>query len=223
MELFRIYVNLAFVGLVSLFPVVNPPATALLVDPYLQPLDAKARRQAARTVALYCLALCVGTELLGSWVFRIFGISLPIVQVAGGIFICRIGWQQLSDGPGLNVDKEASAPQSTGQQIQRLLFYPLTFPMTTGPGTISVLLTLSAHGGHEDPERYLASGLASFTAISLICILVYVCYAYANTVLRRLGPQGSQILNRLNAFLVFCVGLQIASSGLEKLFPLGRH
>ncbi len=90
--------------------------------------------------------------------------------------------------------------------------------MTTGAGTISVLLTLSAHGHDNDLSVYLINLSALIVSIVLMCLLIYFCYSYTPALIRRLGPRGSQVLNRLSAFLVFCVGIQIASEGLTSLW-----
>jgi multiple antibiotic resistance protein len=92
--------------------------------------------------------------------------------------------------------------------------------MTTGAGTISVLLTLSAHGEDTDITKHLTKLCALFIAIVLICILIYVCYVNTPRLIRKLGPRGEQIVNKLSAFLVFCIGMQIASGGMRTLLKL---
>jgi multiple antibiotic resistance protein len=212
------FVHLVFVGFVALIPPVNPIGTAVIVDPLLNGLDRPSRKAAALRISLYCLAICTGALLLGGALFSAFGISLPVVQLAGGILICRMGWQLLSSGEG---PKEAR-PASRGSDltsVEQLLFYPLAFPMTTGAGTISVLLTLSAHAQTTSRgwQAYLLDGGALLAAVVLMCVVIYLSYAFSPALLRRLGPNGEQVLNRLGAFLVFCVGIQIAVGGIEGL------
>ncbi len=210
------FLNLVLVGFVSLFPPVNPLGTAFIVDPFLSGLDRDQRKAAAFKIAFYCFVICGATIVAGSWIFQLFGISLPIVQVAGGILICRMGWQLLSSDSDAK-DSGVSSNSRAGNRTENLLFYPLAFPMTTGAGTISVLLTLSAHSHDSDLTVHLLHLLAIFLASAAMCVLVYVSYAFTSTFLRRLGPRGEQVINRLSAFLVFCVGLQIASTGLAHL------
>jgi multiple antibiotic resistance protein len=207
------FLDLVFVGVVTLFPPVNPLGTALVVDPLLHGLDRSRRRSVAMRITFYCFLICLFSLLAGSWLFQLFGISLPVVQIAGGILICRMGWQLLS--PANNIKEPDAAPAgSTQGAIDDILFYPLAFPMTTGAGTISVLLTLSAHGHADKLSAYITNLLALFIAIIIICIMIYFSYAYTPALKKRLGHRGEQIANRLSAFLVFCVGLQIALSGL---------
>jgi multiple antibiotic resistance protein len=216
METVSSFFDLAFVGFVALFPVVNPIGMALVLDPFLHQLTKAERKIAAARIALYCFLICTVTLFVGSWLFELFGISLPVVRIAGGILICRTGWQMLSPGDGSNKSAETSSPDHR-QDVEDILFYPMAFPMTTGAGTISVLLTLSAQG-HEDAWiPHLINLSAIFLAIVLMSVLIYACYASTPKILGKLGPRGAQIVNRLSAFLVFCVGLQIAATGLKLL------
>jgi multiple antibiotic resistance protein len=207
------FLHLIFIGFLSLFPAVNPVGSAFIVDPLLGGLSFAERKQAAKKIAFYCFVICAVSALIGSWILKLFGISIPIVQLAGGIMICRMGWQLLTTDNEIKGKKETAQPETR----DNILFYPLSFPMTTGAGTISVILTLAAH---EDEDGLLAHFMnlgALFIAILLICVLIYICYANTPRLIRRLGPRGEQIVNRLSAFLVFCIGMQIAWSGIRTL------
>ncbi len=216
MEIVSSFCDLAFVGFVALFPVVNPIGTALVLDPFLHRLTKAERKIAAAKIAFYCFLICTVAMFVGSWLFELFGISLPVVRIAGGILICRTGWQMLSPGDESNKSAETSSPDHH-KDMEDILFYPMAFPMTTGAGTISVLLTLSAHGHNSAWIPHLINLSAIFLAIVLMSILIYICYASTPRIMEKLGARGGQIVNRLSAFLVFCVGLQIAATGLQLL------
>jgi multiple antibiotic resistance protein len=211
------FVHTVFLAFLSLFPIVNPIGSAFIVDPLLGDLSFNERKSAAKKVAFYSASICIVSALIGSWILRLFGISIPVVQVAGGILICRMGWQLLlSDGP-VKGEKETARPTGQPKAIDDILFYPIAFPMTTGAGTISVILTLAAHEDETNVLTHVLNLTALFIAIILICALVYVAYAYTNRFIHKLGPRGEQIVNRLSAFLVFCIGMQIAWSGIQAL------
>jgi multiple antibiotic resistance protein len=209
------FLQLVFVGFLALFPAVNPVGSAFIIDPLLTGLDLAQRRAATKRIAFYCLIICTVSIVAGSYILKLFGISIPIVQLCGGIMICRMGWQLLTSEDGIQKgNKETARPSG---EIESLLFYPIAFPMTTGAGTISVLLTLSAHGEDTELSKHLVKLGALFIAIVLICILIYICYVNTPRLIRRLGPRGEQIVNKLSAFLVFCIGMQIASAGIRAL------
>jgi multiple antibiotic resistance protein len=217
MQLDLPFLHLIFFGFISLFPPVNPIGSAFIVDPLLDGLNLQERKKAAKKVAFYCLAICTVSALVGSWILKLFGISIPIVQLAGGIMICRMGWQLLTSDDSIKGKKEAARPEHRASDIDNILFYPVAFPMTTGAGTISVLLTLSAHEDENNLVTHFLNLGALFLAIVLMCLLISICYANAPRLIHRLGPRGEQIVNRLSAFLVFCIGMQIASSGIRSL------
>jgi len=210
------FLHTIFIGFLSLFPVVNPIGSAFIVDPLLGGLEYAERKRVAKKVALYCLAICIVSALIGTWILKLFGISIPIVQLAGGLMICRMGWQLLTSDDQVKGEKETARPDRRPGDIENILFYPIAFPMTTGAGTISVILTLSAHEDAGLLEHVLNLS-ALFLAIIAICLVIYICYANTARLIRRLGPRGEQIVNRLSAFLVFCIGMQIAWSGIKAL------
>lgn len=219
---FHTFIHLVFISAVALFPVVNPVGTALIVMPYLSRLDDAGKRRAVRLITLYAFCICTVTLLAGQWILKLFGLSIPVVQLAGGIMICRTGWEMLSPGGGaMPAEQGGSGDVLAAQQrnnIDDLLFFPLTFPLTTGAGTISVLLTLSAHGADTDLARQALHTGAIMLAVIAMCTMVYIFFLNTQRIRNYLGSRGEAIVNRLIAFFIFCVGLQIASSGARTLF-----
>jgi multiple antibiotic resistance protein len=213
------FLQLIFFAFISLFPAVNPIGSAFIVEPLLGDLTMPQRRNASKKVAFYCFAICTVTALIGSWVLKLFGISIPIVQLAGGIVICRMGFLLLTSDNEIKSKKETAHPDVTAG-IDDILFYPVSFPMTTGPGTISIVLTLSAHENEASLGEHFYNLAALVIAILGMCILVFICYANTPRLTHRLGPRGEQIVNRLSAFLVFCIGIQIAFTGIRVLAKL---
>ena len=209
------FLHLLVSGIIALFAPVNPIGTALVVNPFFEQLDQAGRHHAASKVTTYCLGLCLTVLLVGSWFFKLFGISLPVVQLAGGIVICHMGWQLL--GTTSSPLDASSAPTPPPDDLEDRLFYPIAFPMTTGPGTVAVLLTLSANAHASRESTYLANLGALVVAVLITCLMVYLSLAYTPAFLKRIGPRGGMVLNRISAFLVFCVGLQIAVDGIENL------
>ncbi|WP_367187152.1 MarC family protein [Mucilaginibacter sp.] len=83
--------------------------------------------------------------------------------------------------------------------------------------SISVLFTLSAHSAAADTKQYLFNTGAVFISIVCVCVLIYVFYLNTKTIIGYLGSHGEKIVNRITAFLIFCVGLQIAVTGIKSL------
>jgi multiple antibiotic resistance protein len=137
--------------------------------------------------------------------------------------ICKMGWEFLSsDKQEKNsaADAEKQAELSGYRNIEDKLFYPITFPVTTGAGTISVLFTLSAHSASPDMKNYYINTGAILLSIVFMCLLIYIFYLNTKTIIDYLGSNGEKIVNRITAFLIFCVGLQIALTGIKSLFKI---
>ena len=214
------FINLLFIGIIALFPVVNPLGSAFMVTPYFKNLNKAEKKIAVTKITLYAFGICTISLFVGHWILELFGLSIPVIQLAGGIMICKMGWESLSSDK--KADYQDNDPNKSGSLsgytfIQDKLFYPITFPVTTGAGTISVLFTLSAHTARARITDYLISTGAILSAILIMCILIYICYLNAKNIIQFLGSNGEIIINRISAFLIFCVGLQIAISGITNL------
>jgi multiple antibiotic resistance protein len=218
---FYTFIHFVFVGFIALFPVINPFGSAFIVSRYFSVLTHKEKVHAVKRIVLYAFFLCLLTLLIGHWILELFGISIPIVQLAGGIMICKTGWDFLSSSKQTEHENEKLANEvdhlSQQNKVENQLFYPITFPITTGAGTISVLFTLSAHGTNNNLYQYVINTGAILIAVILMCILVFVCYVNANRLIKYLGSSRELIINNIMAFLIFCVGLQIAVEGITKL------
>jgi multiple antibiotic resistance protein len=191
----------------------------LMVDQYFTGLSRSERVRAARKISVYALGLCVFTLLVGHWILELFGLSVPIIQLGGGIMICKIGWEFLTtDKPTDSPEPVPPGPGDTEfSQLEGKLFYPITFPITTGAGTIAVLFTLSAHVQEKTFSGYLLNNAALLISILAICILIFIFYVNAGRLIKYMGSHNEKIVNRLMAFLIFCVGLQIAVGGITNL------
>src|SRR5678809_813017 len=219
-EDYQSLVHLVFIGIITLFPVVNPIGTAFILNPYFNDLSRKERKNAVKKIAFYAFAICTVTLFVGHWILELFGISIPVIQLAGGIMICKMGWEILSAGSNSSEQQVKVAHTAEAVSFHRLqdkLFYPITFPVTTGAGTISVLFTLGARSTHETTRDYLINTGALIIAIIVICVLIYVFYVNTKTLIQYMGPKGENVVSRISAFLIFCVGLQIAVNGIKAL------
>jgi len=219
-ENYQSWIHLVFIGIITLFPVVNPIGTAFILNPYFDNLTRKERKNAVKKIALYAFSICTVTLFAGHWILELFGISIPVIQLAGGIMICKMGWEFLSASniaQERQVKAEHTAEAFAFHRLQDKLFYPITFPVTTGAGTISVLFTLGARSTHETTRDYLINTGALIIAIIVICVLIYVFYVNTKTLIQYMGPKGENVVSRISAFLIFCVGLQIAVNGIKAL------
>ena len=201
--------------LAAVFPIVNPPGSALVFLSLTQRASTETRRLLARRVALNSFFVMAVSLLLGAFVLSIYGISIPIIRVAGGMIVAVAGWKLLNEGSQKELDGALEVKEA---DLGGLAFYPLTLPITTGPGTIAVLISL---GFGRSQEGSTADELTKVAMILLACVTIsaaiYVCFSYADRVEKLLGRTGTDIAVRLSAFILFCIGVQILWAGLSEL------
>jgi multiple antibiotic resistance protein len=216
-------------GFSALLPLVNPLGSALIFLGLVGAAPIDTYRALARRIAINTVIFFAVIELIGSYLLGFFGISLPIVQLAGGIVIAAIGWSLLNQKDSTpSPDKtDVAVPAVTPAEIaslQQKAFYPFTFPITAGPGCIVVMLTLSVHTEQITLQDKVLAHVGLFIAVILLSSLIYLCYAYAPRIARTISPATAHGILRVVAFILLCIGVQIAWNGLSALLtPLLRH
>jgi len=198
----------------ALLPIVNPFGGAPVFLAMTADCTYELRATIARRVGWNAFILLLASVSIGTYVLDLFGISVPVVQVAGGIVVCAAGWELLRSGGAATTPIPSSPPSAA--EIASRAFYPLTLPITVGPGTISVAITIGANHP-RNVHSLLVNGTADVIGAALIALTVFACYRYADVVLRRLGETGTSVLVRLSAFILFCIGVQILWNGASTL------
>jgi len=202
----------------ALFSIVNPLSGAFIFFSATQGLGTRVRAQVSRWVAIYAFAIVTASLYIGAYVLSFFAISLPVLLVAGGIVIAMSGWRMLS-GPDATEQRRTETTRALPDHIvpSRLAFYPLTMPLTTGPGTISVAISIGAARPNGFGEPWLAFVLGTILAVTLLCLCIFVLYRHSARIARAIGVTGTTIVVRLSAFLLFCIGIQVFWNGAAQL------
>ena len=210
-SLFARVLQIGLLEVAALFPIVNPVGNAPIFLSLTRGASAETRATLARRIAVNGFVLLVVSMLIGSYILAFFGISLPVVQVAGGLVLTATGWSLLSRPPG-----EASAEPAVGSSHRDWVqqsFYPLTLPLTVGPGSLSVAVTLGANASGAVVPVLIASVLAA----AFIAGTIYLSYAWSERLERVLGESAINVFLRLSAFLLLCIGVQIVANGVKAL------
>jgi multiple antibiotic resistance protein len=210
----RQFAETTFVAFAALFAIVDPPGSAPLFLAKTADLSSEERASLARPISFYSFLLLIASTVIGTHILDFFGVSIPVVQVAGGLVVCGMGWSLLNQ-PATPFGKSGDAAAVREDPHERA-FYPLTMPLTVGPGSISVAITLGANT-HESVRNRLFALAAHMTAALLVAASVYFCYRYAERILKRLGRTGTNVLIRLSAFILLCIGVQICWNGVHAL------
>jgi multiple antibiotic resistance protein len=205
-----------------LLPLINPLGSALVFLGLVGDAPAAVYRSLALRIAVNNVIFLTVIEMLGAAILRFFGISLPIVQFSGGMVIAAMGWsamnQRDAQASSRNKQEECGVPNADQTRLfEERIFYPFTFPVTSGPGTLVALLTLTAHSSNEDLTMSILARVGVFIAVAVLSVLVYFCYAYAPRITKVIPPSTAQGILRVIAFILLCIGVQIAWNGLSVL------
>lgn len=194
----------------TLFFIINPYGLSFVFLNRTLGLSEGERVSVARKVAVNSFAVLAVSLVAGTTILGVFGVSLPALRVAGGLVVAVSGWtmlNQASDG------EDGQVPSNRGlAAIEKETFFPLTIPLTTGPGTIATMITLAAsQNAHLGP---LPSLLVSGTVILAVAATIFHAYGWVSRIARLVGVEGTRVITRLSAFLLLCVGVQIMMTGV---------
>jgi multiple antibiotic resistance protein len=199
----------------TLFPIVNPLGGAPIFLALTREASRPQRKTLAWGVARNSFFLLLGSLLIGSYILSFFGISLPIVQVGGGLVLVSAGWAMLKRED--DDERQAIGRSADPCLLMRRAFYPLTLPLTVGPGSIAAAITLGANAPQPGGGRLALGLLAAVLGALLLSLCVFLCYGFADRTVTLLGPTATRVMMRLTAFLLLCIGLQIVWNGVSAL------
>jgi MarC family membrane protein len=206
---------------VALFPVIDPFGSGLIVNNFMNGISVEERKKYARSILINCFYVGFGSLIAGHLILMMFGLVVPVIQIAGGIIICKSGLEWLNGSDEENIEQDsAEAAGIKAKNLWSKIFYPISFPICLGPGTIAVIFTLMASA---DDSNWTITGLHYILivlAIVLQLILLYFVILTGSKISKKLGAAGNLVINKLIAFITFCIGIQIFLSGIAKTFHL---
>lgn len=202
----------------ALFPVLNPIGSSLIVLSLVNGASSHDLNKLALKIAVYTSIMLIIVLFVGSEILRVFGITIPIVLIGGGLILAYIGWQLLNQ-PASST-KPTVAASTSATELNSMSFYPLTMPVTAGPGCIAVVIALGAHNTQANWHSSLLSHIGSSIGILLVAVTIYFCYRYAHVIAAKFGTTGTEVIVRLAAFINLCIGMQLIWRGLQQLFHL---
>lgn len=211
------FLGTLFFAYLALFPILNPPAMAPVFLQLTQGVDEAQRNQLAFRIGLYTFLFLSLLLCVGGWLLKLLGISIPVIAIAGGLLLFHSAWNMLNRTPRVDADQAGEIQADLRDQA----FYPLTLPVTAGPGAIAVTLSLVPAGRTLDP-RTLAAFLATACGIALAGATVFLFYRYSATVIRKLGRTGAATITQISAFVLLAIGVQIVWGGLQGLLRAAR-
>ncbi len=199
--------------LTALFPIVNPLGNTPIFLSLTPGYSSQSREILSRKIAMNSFWLLTGSMLIGSHVLAFFGLSVAVVQIAGGLVVMSTGWRLLQQEP--EQARASVEAKISGQDISDRAFYPLTLPLTVGPGSISVAITLGANQAPH--ERSVVRLIAALVGPALVALSIFLSYRFAERLAKILGQTAMNVIVRLTSFILLCIGVQILWNGVREM------
>ncbi len=199
----------------ALFAIMNPFVALPMFLSLTSGQEAKAQRRTALRVALYSTILAVVILVSGSSVLGFFGVTVDDFRIAGGIVLLMIGLGMLN-GKASAAHAGTSSEQEQHAQVSDPSFYPMSFPMMVGPGTITTLVLLGGANAHL--SGFLTIGAALLVVIAILAIVLY----FAADIGHVLSQTLRTIMTRLMGMILAAIAIQMITAGLSTVFP-GLH
>ena len=211
-----ILLRIAVLVVATLLPLINPAGSAAIFNSMTLGIPYAERRKMARQIGLNSFILVVAATFIGSYVLDFFGVSLTSVRIGGGLLVAASGWKLL------NAEEKPGHIVTDVKKVESRAFYPLTFPLTVGPGTISAAITIGA--SLKEPGVVLwQRALASLAGLAAVAFTVYFSFRFAARLIRFLGQTGTVVMLRLSAFILMCVGVQIITNAIIDVVHTFEH
>ena len=210
-------VRFSLLALSSIFFLVDPFAAIGSFLAITSGADAKRRNRMARKGAFTCFIVLSSFALAGQFIFRIFGITLPAFEVAGGLILLLIGLDMLQ--ARRSATQEASGETEEAAHKEDAGIVPLGIPMLAGPGAISSVMVLVG----QAPGVFSWQMAAILIAIAVTCLISYWVLSGASRVRSLLGETGIRILVRIMGLLLVALAMQFFVNGLTDLGVIARH
>ncbi len=198
----------------TLLAIVNPVGSAVMFAAVAGRFPKLVQRRMANQSGIAILVILIVCAWLGRTILQMLGISVPMLQAAGGLILLRYGMQMVSaEGAKLTAEETHSAEEVPEAQWKALAVVPLAIPGTVGAGTITtVVIQASTYNSPRD--------LAIISAISLIvAVIVWIAFRAATPISRRLGPIGMNIVTRVMGILLTATAFGLLGRGIGGLLP----
>jgi len=210
------FLKTVLVFVLALVPILNPLGLAPIFLAMTGSASDEVRADMARRIAINAFVMLVLCMVVGSHVLEFFGLSLPVVRVGGGMLVIASAWKLLNTDDPRGTRMAADKADWTAREGAERAFFPLTFPLLVGPGSIAIAITLGT-GLVEGRSVSFMQAAAAFVGVALVAVLVFLSLRYAARLVRLLGDTGTLVFLRLSSFILLCIGVGIFWGGFSEL------
>ena len=196
----------------ALFPLMNPVGNTPIFFGITADDTPGFRRKQAFKTAINVFVILTVCLLGGRYILAMFGLTVPVLRLAGGLVVANVGWGLLHQSPRLNDEAKSEAQDKVDVSLS-----PMALPIIANPGAMSVAISLGAG------SMKLEDTLGNVLALALLTILNYVCLILGEPIVKKLGQNGMDAFNKVLGFLVLGIGTSLMVSGIQDLVKTMAH
>src|SRR3954447_2751901 len=187
----------------ALFPIVDPFGGIPIFFSLTSTWTAKDRHRTALKAGLWVLVILVTFLFFGRFVLHFFGISLPVLKIAGGLIVANTAWSMVTSHARITPEESQEA-----EEKEDISLTPLAMPLMSGPGAIGVVMALAAHVDNAAAYLGMVIGIAG------VALSVVLFFCLGGPLVRRLGPSAVGAINKIFGFLILAIAVQLVWNGI---------
>ncbi len=191
---------------IAILPVVNPFAKPPIFLSITEGLSREEQKRQAAKACLYAFIILVVSLLAGTLILEFFSITLPALQIAGGLIIARTAFDMLRPQ---KEHHQTSPEEEESRAKPDISFVPLALPLLSGPGSIAVMINLATH------SPFWADWIMIGIAAAAVSIVSYFVLVESLRLVRVLGVNGMNALSKLMGFLLLSLAVQFILNGVS--------
>jgi multiple antibiotic resistance protein len=196
----------------AFFAIMNPFVNLPIFLGLTSAFSAAQQRTLAVKVTVFSAILCAIILMAGQQIIAFFGITIDQFRIAGGLVLAHIAWSMLN-GASFSSHQGSQQEQGSMQLLSGLAFYPLTFPMIVGPGTIATIIIYTAHASSA------LSLLAVGAVVGVVLLILFLVLFFAAAIGRVLTDTMRVITTRLMGMISLSIAVDMVTAGLSAIFP----
>jgi len=200
----------------ALLPIVNPLSAVGMVVAITANLNEHERTEQIKRACIYMFCILTAFLVAGGLIMNFFGISIPGLRIAGGMIVSYLGFRMLFPDTVLMSRQE----QMEAAGKADVSFTPLAMPGLSGPGSIAVVIGLSASA--QQTEHIVVSHVLIAVGVAVVAVISYITLRAATRLSKVLGIAGMNAMARIMGFLLVCIGVQFMINGVLDVVRLAR-
>jgi multiple antibiotic resistance protein len=193
----------ALATFLALFPIVDPFGGIPVFFSMTSSWAPRDRYRTAFKTGVWVFLILVTFLFFGRFVLHFFGISLPVLKIAGGLIVANTAWGMVTSRMRITPEESHEA-----QDKDDISLTPLAMPLMSGPGAIGVVMALAAHIDNA------AAYIGMVIGIAAVALSVVLFFWMGGPLVRKLGPSAVGAINKIFGFLILAIAVQLVWNGM---------